>query len=465
MENKSIIKKSAMYFIGIFSSRVLSALLIPFYAFYVATDELGYFDYTQTLMNILIPVAFLAIWEAVLKYVIGETEDHNKRIMITTLNTFIFGMVLVIMAAAYVLHILTKGSIDSLHFIVLMMVTHAVAQIWQYYARALSLNKLYVIAGVIGSICNFVMNLLLIAVLKLGLKGLFLSYILSQASIFFVIEFKIQSIRKYSFRYFRFSMLKRMVSFSAPLVLNLISIWLISGANRVIISNTLGVGQNGLYSFANRFAIIITMLGSIISMALIEEAYTLNDLKEYAESFSRIIQNLFKVYFSLIVLAIPSIQLLYHFFQSTDFYQSANYVFLLLLNALFSTISTNFGSAFQVTNKTHYVFITTLIGAGVSIGGSLVLLHYFGIYGILAAQLAGSIAMMAARAAYAYKLTGLKVKWSPVVLWFAYSVLLGLLSSRSNIFVLLGLITVNLVSILAANKGEICKIAYSLKKS
>ena len=72
MENKRIAKKSLLYFIGNFSTKMLSSLLVPIYAFYIATEELGTFDYSQTIMNILIPIVFVSIWEAVIRFILGK---------------------------------------------------------------------------------------------------------------------------------------------------------------------------------------------------------------------------------------------------------------------------------------------------------------------------------------------------------------------------------------------------------
>ena len=59
MDIGRLLKKTGLYFIGNLASKMMVALLIPIYAFFVKSEELGYFDYTQTIMNILIPIIFL----------------------------------------------------------------------------------------------------------------------------------------------------------------------------------------------------------------------------------------------------------------------------------------------------------------------------------------------------------------------------------------------------------------------
>lgn len=69
MEGKKLIKKTGLYFIGNLSSKILTFVLVPIYAFYIKSEELGEFDYAQTIMNIIVPICFVAIWEAILKFV------------------------------------------------------------------------------------------------------------------------------------------------------------------------------------------------------------------------------------------------------------------------------------------------------------------------------------------------------------------------------------------------------------
>ena len=75
MEHKKLLKKTGLYFIGNLSPKLLTILLIPIYAFYISSSELGYYDFTQTIMGILIPVVFVAIWESVLKYLLIEENS------------------------------------------------------------------------------------------------------------------------------------------------------------------------------------------------------------------------------------------------------------------------------------------------------------------------------------------------------------------------------------------------------
>ena len=137
----------------------------------------------------------------------------------------------------------------------------------------------------------------------------------------------------------------------------------IQAVGRIIIKNMIGIMENGLYAFASKFSLIISLISMVVSMAVIEEAYSYNTIEEYKNKMSSLISIISKAYFGIIALAIPALYILYSIaFRQTGYYASVDYIFLLLQGALFTALSNNFGSAFQVTDNTKYIFLTTLAG-------------------------------------------------------------------------------------------------------
>ena len=74
----SFLKKIGLYFVGTFSTRLLSVLLVPIYAYFVSSVDLGEYDYIYAIVNILYPIAFLCIWESILKYGMQRQEDFES---------------------------------------------------------------------------------------------------------------------------------------------------------------------------------------------------------------------------------------------------------------------------------------------------------------------------------------------------------------------------------------------------
>lgn len=403
------LKKTSIYFIGTLSTKMISVLLVPIYAYFVAVNELSEYDYLVTIASTISPIIFAAIWEAVLKY--GIKKESDRSALFSTVLAFSLLMTLLTLAFVPVIS-LVKGYSNSVLFTILFIIVQGITMIWQYSARALQENKRYVVSSVVGSVALITTDLVLVLFGKLNFYGLSISYLVSQTLIAFVLEAKIHLLGSFSPAKISIRVLKKLLFFSLPLVVNNVSLWLYSSGSRIIIKNMIGVIENGLYAFASKFSLLISLISMVVSMAVIEEAYSYDTVEEYKNKMSGLISIISKAYFGIIALAIPAIYILYTIaFRNTGYFASVDYIFLLLLGALFTALSNNFGSAFQVTDNTKYIFLTTLAGAVVALGLSFALNSPFGVYGVLIGNAVGPFVMMLIRAIYAKRTTGLAINW------------------------------------------------------
>lgn len=411
--DKSIVRKTGIYFIGNFASKIIMAIMIPFYAFFVSVDELGLFDYSQTIMNTVTPIIFLALWESILRFLVAEKDEKKRNNIISTSMRLVLVILLILFAASVATAVLSNNKVTM--YTMLMTCFYGAAQIWQYYSRALKFNQIYVMASVTGTILNFVTLIIMICFLKMGGAGLFWSYIIGQISIVVLIELKIRLIKYSVIGKFQWFILKQMLVFSIPLIFNLASGWLISGFGRMVITNQLGAYENGLFSFAMKFGTIISMLGTVVSMALIEEAIIKNEESDIDEYFSNIIQVLFNLFLSISVLAVPCIAVFYYFISNTEFSESYSLAPVFLVYSILMIMSTNVGAIFQARNKTNILFYTTVCGAVVTIILTLLMVNLFGILGVAIAQITGALVLLVTRWFFAKRLIRFSVKWRKVV--------------------------------------------------
>lgn len=391
--NAGIIKKSAMYLIGNFSSKILMAIIIPIYAFYVQSSDLGYFDYSQTIMYITVPIVFFSVWEAILKFTIDD--KYQKSDIINSAIILSVGACIVITTGVFVSDLIFD--IQHRAYIALMFVTYGLVQIWQYAARGLNGSKIYVASGIVGTIVNFGSILLLVVWLRIGLPGLFISYVLSQVATFITIEVKLRLFQSIRVSRDSFALLKKMVIFSAPLTLNTISSWLFTGFSRVVINSKLGTYENGLYAFANKFAIVVSMLGTVITMAVIEEAIISTKEKERRSDEGKNASELYVALLCVAAVAVPAIKLFYYIISESEYSPSFVYVPILLMYASLSTLASNIGAQFQALEITKYQFVSTIAGSIVTAVLSLVFVGSYGIAAVVIAQVAGALVMVVVR--------------------------------------------------------------------
>lgn len=439
MENKKIIKKSGLYLIGNLSSKILTSLLVPIYAFYVTSADLGTYDYSHTIMNILIPILFISVWDAIIRFVLSEKNEREKEKAIASSAVFTCLMNAVILVCGLSVGFLFHA--NDIIYLTLMISAGSLAQIWQFYSRALGRNTVYVCASLGGTSVNLGLNILLVCVAHIGLSALYISFIIGQLCVFLIAECFVH-VHKYIKRAnFDIDILRRMLRFSAPLVANSIAMWLISGFGRTVIVNELGASENGLYSFANRFVNIVNVFGSVISMAILEEAMISLREKGFDDKYPQTIETLFRFFQSLILTAVPALVLFYNIFSATEYYESVHFLPILFLYAVFLTMATNLGVAFNVLNKTSIQFTTTILGAVITVAVSYSLITVIGIYGVLIGQCAGALSMMTARYLMINRFVSFKIHWLPIlikmIIYLGSATLLTYSSLYINIFAFL----------------------------
>lgn len=458
MKYKRLFFKTFLYFIGNLSSKILTIALIPIYAFSIQPKDLGNYDYALTLMNIIVPIAFLAIWEAILKHVLTIESQEEKKKYINSAFMFSFVATVFLIFLTSIMNRIGFLNFENFILVQVMFIIYAYATILQYTSRALGKNKEYVYSGILSTIFNFIAALGFIYILDYGIYSLYFSYIIGQVSIVCFLGLKTNIFGMFHKKYFDIKYIKEMLCFSTPLVLNIISAWLITGFGRYIITNELGEISNGLYSFATKFSTLITTVGAVVSMAVIEEAIIGNTEEGFQSTFKETMNLVYKVFYSILICILPLIYIIYFSFTNTEYMESINYVAILLLYALFQVIGTNIGSAFQALSKTKYQFITTGIGGVATVIISFAFIESLGIYSVLIGQVIGMAVVMITRYIFIRKMINVKFDLMKVFISMIYFVIISYFFIESNFLILIGLFLVNIIVALYLNKELILQI-------
>lgn len=442
---KQLIKKSGLYFIGNISSKFVNVALIPLYAFFLSSDDLGIYDYLLMLTTALGPFAFMAMWEAVLRYTLIKEDDERYKIIGTSSITFI-SMTVGILLLMILSILIFSQSLEYILLVSIMIICDGSAKLWQYFSRGLGHTKDYVMSSIISTLINFVLNVVLLCFFDMGYYALFLAYSGSQIAVMIILEKKVKVMRFLKKKYWDFSLLKEMLLFSLPLVLNLSSVWFISGYARTIVFSELGTFYSGMYAFASKFGTIVLTLGSVFSLALIEESIIRSKEDGFSNYFNNVLKNLIELLFIILVLLSPIITIFYHIIGNTEYASSISLFPFFLLFAMMSTLSTSVGAVFQAVNKTKYQAITTIFGGLVVVGLTHFFINKWGVAGAAVAQLLGVFTMLILRLWAAYKLANISIYYFKPIVWFIVYVVTSILCiNLSLLYVILYLIGISMV--------------------
>jgi O-antigen/teichoic acid export membrane protein len=181
--------------------------------------------------------------------------------------------------------------------------------------------------------------------------------------------------------YFSRKASKDMLSFSIPLVPNVVSWWLVNSADKYIILYFLTSEMNGIYAISSRFPTIIILVNSIFILAWQDHTIMTKDNDEERLKFDSKIFNMFVNFeFSIVFILIAVSELTVRFLIAEEFYESYKFMPLLYIGVAFSAFSGYFGAAFIREKKTKAIFTSSVIGGVINLMVCLLLIKYIGLF-------------------------------------------------------------------------------------
>ena len=462
MRTRRLIKNMGFYFLGTFSTKILQFLFIPLYTTYIITSDFGYYNLTISVISLAIPLLYQSIWEGILRFTI-EDEDNKYKILSTT-NIYCAGASIIYSVAFIILSNLIDVQYGIL--ILIMGLSHMGVSYWQFSARALKENKIFAISTVVNSAITIILNLFLIIVLKWGLLALFIANTAGNISMILIIENRIKLFSRTKKEQFDSGLLKSILKYSLPLSINALSWWLITSSNNLVISNRIGIAENGIYAMASRFGSIMTLITSVINMAWLEEAFRTYGDSDKDQYFNRVLNILTRLVLSGVVVLIPITYIFYNFFVFGDYYEGVYLTPIIYLSAAYSTLASHLGSGFLARKESDLIFKTTLIGGIFSSVGGFVFAKSYGVIAVVITSLLGYLIMYFIRVPILSKRMDLKINYPVLIGLTLINMLIMYISSikpRDVIYQVFVIIIAVLI-IIIINRKELLTIMKNIMK-
>ncbi len=387
-----LVRNTMLFTISSFGSKVLSFLLVPFYTSVLSTADYGKADILTTTAGLLIFVFTLNISDAVLRFAIDQCE-RQEEILLYGIKVLLKGSVL-LGAVLLLCWKLIPAKWESYCYVFLFFnfFNSSLNQIICNYLRAIDRIRAVAISGIITTFFIVTSNILLLLVIKIGLAGYLLSFIIaSLASIIYGL-LQIWSFHgKIVFSCCSPKMQREMKHYSIPLIFNGIAWWANNGIDKYFISGIIGVANNGVYAVAYKIPTILSAFSGIFV-----QAWNLSALKEYEKSDNdHFFANMYSAYSTgmvvicsaLILINIPLSRLLF----SKDFFAAWRCSSTLLLSMIFSGLSSFVGSVFSAVKANKICAVSTISGAVVNIVLNSVMISKWGTQG---AAIATAISFM-----------------------------------------------------------------------
>lgn len=380
--SKLLIKNTIIYTIGTFGAKVLVFALLPVFSFYLTKDDLGIYDLVMTTVSMLVPFVTLQISNGAYRWLLGVNDsqltDENCKIITSSFVMISIGLLLFV--AVYSLFSVFYEFKYTV-YLMLLVITSSYLPYFQILLRGVKKTKLFAVSGLTNAFLLASLNVLFLLKFDLGIKGLFIATILSNTITTLLVLIKGRIFKYIKINKFSQKTLKEMLSFSIPLVPNMLSWWLVNSADKYLIFYFLNSEMNGLYAISSRFPTIIILVNSIFILAWQDHTITdKGNSKERTEFDSKIFKIYMNFEFSMVFVLIAISELTVRYLIANEFYESYRYMPLLYIGGAFSAFSGYFGAAFIREKRTKVIFTSSIIGGIVNLLICFLLIEYIGLF-------------------------------------------------------------------------------------
>ena len=383
-KSKKLMSNTLLFFIGNLGSKFIQFFMVPLYTYTLTTAEYGTTDLVFTTVNFLIPIFSIQISDGLLRFGLDK-NNNNQDLLKSSMYILMFSTILSIIFSP--LLALNSGLKEWIFFFVLILNLKMYRDIFSIMLKVEDKNKIYAIDSILYTLVLSVFSIIFLVFLKLKIVGYFLAYVV--ANVFSIIFILISG--KYSYKILlrkkNKKLIKSLIMYSLPLIINSISYWITTASDRYMINIFMDASAVGLYAIATKIPSLLTTFTGIFS-----QAWMISSISEYENDrdknfYSQTLKNYLALSFiagaGLIFVVKPFMMI----YVSNEYLEAWKFAPILILSAIYSGISAFLNGIYYAYKRNLLITTTTFIGAAINIGMNLFLIPIFGIMGASIATL------------------------------------------------------------------------------
>lgn len=374
---KTLLSNTMIFAISTVLSKIILALLLPLYTRKLTTSEYGTAELLTTVSQLVIPVCSCAIQDAVFRFSMGK-ESNSSQVLKMGFKILWFADILLLIVS-FSFHWYKALSEWNIYFFFISIVT-MYRSVLSLYVKAIGKSVVFAVDVVLYNGFLAGLNILFLTVLNLRLDGYFLAMALANliSMIYLAFNSGILNLVKTPNDNL---LLKNMLLYSAPLIINSISWGLTHVADKVMLTEMDSSDATGVYSVASKIPSLLSLITGVFS-----QAWTLSAIQDYqSEKDSRFYSNVFEMTHittllgGLIILAFNNNLLPY--LVGGDFRDAFKYSPILLLGTVFLMYSNFYSPIYSAMMKSRQIMYSALLGAIFNLIVNALLIPMCGIMG------------------------------------------------------------------------------------
>lgn len=410
MENKykHLAKNTIWISLGTFGSRTISFFLLPLFTRVLTKDDYGKIDFFSTTVSLLTIFLSIEIAAAVFRFS-ADGKEENRKILSSSYLIIAFSTILLLIFFPLFSKLSTFFS-EIKYYLLFSIILGITTAINKNYLRAKEKMLIFAVSDIINTFSFASFGIILVAVLKNGVKGYLQAYLIAQliTNIYLFTTGKIY--KEISFKEISFKTLKGMIKYSAPFVPNDLSWWIMNVSDRYLLIYFLGFAASGIYAVSYKFMALISVLNGVFYQAWQVSAVKQYEKEDRDQFYSNVFYHLSTTLIAVLLVFSVIMKPFVSIMVGSEFEKTWLYLPFLLLGALFSAFSSFYGIGYIASKESKGAFTTSIYGALTNLGINILFIPLIGIQAAAISTMVAFLTMWLLRIKQTKKYFTIKVK-------------------------------------------------------
>lgn len=380
---KELLNNTLIFSVGNIGAKAILFFMVPLYTAYMDSEAFGEADLITTTSDLVVPMITLSISNAVFRFVYEKKYD-DREILRCFYRIYIPSVLMSAVFAAICFKIPQYSKYAGLLF--LIMILTGFNDSYSLYIKARGYTKVFAFNTIFYVLTLCAANVLFLTKFHWSAGGYLIAIVIAKffSNLFLVVFGRSPklalplNIEK--------GLLRQMLAYSAPLIVNSIFWWIITSSDKYMIAFMIDTSTVGLYNVAAKIpSLVSTFVGVFI------EAWTVSVFKEFEKNDISFLDNVFQMFNVGIHIFVSFILFIIREFMSyyveETYYQAVIFLPLLLMGAFFLAYASYFGVFFNMVKKSTIIAYSSLTAAVINILLNIVLIPQFGGMGAALATL------------------------------------------------------------------------------
>lgn len=461
--NKDLLKNTFVLSIGQFVPKIMALAVLPLLTGYLTKAEYGLYDLTLTVASFCIPLISVQIQQAVFRFLI-ESNSDKKRIISSSIG---FTIVMYIIASVIIVPCwfwYTKSLLLATLFTI-SYIFEAILSWSGQVSRGLGKNINYSFAYAIYSVLFVVIlggrflvlqeiNLEYVIVAMIISYGASVLYLFTSCKIWIYISVNAVDT----------SELKKLLAFSAPMVISSVALWIVNLSDRFCVSGFLGLEVNAIYAVANKIPNLVNSFYGVFNLAWTENTSRLTEKEKASGYYSSFFNRFYNLLIGMILILITATPLLFKILINDQYSDAYGLMAWLYVGVLFSSLVSFLGSIYVGEKRTKEVGVSSIIGAVINLTINLLLMKRFGVIVAAISTIVSYFVIFIYRAKDIRKYVNIQYKYGVLALGIGVVILLALLNHSFTLMTWIISIIITIVFNLIFNRTIIVDILKKIVK-